>query len=287
MSRQVDRVTLMGEKKKMKVVVASCSRTGTLGLHEAMEMLGYSPYHMIDVMFKGREPHMKVFREGIIAANNRFSGIKRFEREDMDKWVGDCDCVLEMSSYVGLRALKGYAEDPEIKFILTERSPEKWARSMNNTVAKAIMVADTFPMNLFVHFDSELYTFFDLARFMYLAWSDGTMPGHPNNEAALRQNYIEYIRGAKEILPKDRLQVIKLEDGLGWEQICPFLELPIPEQPYPRGNEPDKFEKIIIDYLQPRVNAAMMKLGALVVPTLGVAGYLGWKYFDVIKTLRR
>ena len=87
------------------------------------------------------------------------------------------------------------------------------------------------------------------------------------------------IRTIKETLPKDRLLVVKLEDGLGWEQICPFLDQPIPEEQYPRGNEPDKFHRIVGDYMEPRVKAAMVNFGAMVTATAGIAGYLGWRYY--------
>ncbi|KAL5362709.1 P-loop containing nucleoside triphosphate hydrolase protein [Aspergillus floccosus] len=278
MSRAIDKLAQPAEKKKMRLIVASCSRTGTLGLHEALEMLGYTPYHMIDVMYKGKKPHMKVFSEGIMAHHNRFSGIKRYETAELEKWVSEYDCLLEIPSYIGPRSLEGYAADPDVKFIVTERSPIKWAKSMNNTVGAAIMLASKFPMNILRRCDAELAEFWHLADLMYWAYSDSTNPGDPNNEEILTRNYVEYIETIKGKLPKDRLLVVKLEDGLGWEQICPFLGLPIPEQKYPRGNDPDTFKKIVEDYLQPRVTAAMLKLGT-VVTTVGITGFLGWRYF--------
>ncbi|OOF95309.1 hypothetical protein ASPCADRAFT_507202, partial [Aspergillus carbonarius ITEM 5010] len=279
MSREVDRLAQPADKKKMRLIVASCSRTGTLGLHEALEMLGYTPYHMIDLMTKGGRPHIKAFTEGIIAQNNRFSAIKRYETSDLDRWVGNFDCLMEIPSYVGLRALETYMEDPEVKFILTERSPDKWVKSFNNTIGEAIKVADKPPINILKHCDAELGEFFYLAKVMYMAYSDGTYPGHPDNEAALRKNYVDYIRTVKETLPKDRLLVVKLEDGLGWDQICPFLGVAIPEQKYPRGNEPDTFHKIIENYVAPRVKAAMVNLGTTVAAVAGIGGYIAWKYF--------
>ncbi|PWY84009.1 hypothetical protein BO83DRAFT_374403 [Aspergillus eucalypticola CBS 122712] len=234
---------------------------------------------MIDLMLKGRKPHIKAFTEGILAHNNRFSGIKRYETPDLDRWIGSFDCLMEIPSYIGLRALAGYIEDPDIKFIVTERSPDKWVKSFNNTVGEAIMAGHKFPLNILRRFDSEVGQFFNLADVMYWAYSDGTNPGHPNNEAALRKNYVEYIREVKETLPKDRLLVVRLEDGLGWEEICPFLDVPTPEEKYPRGNEPDKFHKIIEDYLEPKLKAAMINLGTFVVTVAGIGGYVGWRYY--------
>ncbi|GKZ35039.1 hypothetical protein AbraIFM66950_005479 [Aspergillus brasiliensis] len=279
MSRQVDRLAQPADKKKMRLIVASCSRTGTLGLHEALEMIGYTPYHMIDLMLKGRKPHIKTFTEGIVAHNNRFSGIKRYETPDLDRWIGSFDCLMEIPSYIGLRALAGYMEDPDVKFIVTERSPDKWVKSFNKTVGEAIVAGRKFPLSILRHFDSEVDGFFKLAEVMYWAYSDGTNPGHPNNEEALRKNYVEYIQEVKKTLPKDRLLVVKLEDGLGWDEICPFLDVPIPEEKYPRGNEPDKFHKIIEDYLGPKLKAAMISLGTSVATVAGIGGYLGWRYY--------
>ncbi|QMW26966.1 hypothetical protein G4B84_002255 [Aspergillus flavus NRRL3357] len=279
MSREIERLPQPADKKKMRLIVASCSRTGTLGLHAGLEMLGYTPYHMIDVMFKGRSPHMKVFTEAIIANHNQLSGIKRYETPDLERWVGNYDCLMEIPSYIGSRAMRGYIEDPDVKFIVTERSPEKWVRSIDNTIGEAVKAAHKFPLNILKRFDSELGHFLHLATVMYWAYADGANPGDADSEAALYQNYVEYIRTMKGTLPKDRLLVVKLEEGLGWEQICPFLDLPIPEEKYPRGNEPDKFHRIVADYMEPRVKAAMLNLGAMVLATAGVAGYLGWRYY--------
>lgn len=71
--------------------------------------------------------------------------------------------------------------------------------------------------------------------------------------------------------------LIKLEEGLGWEQICPFLDLQIPDEKYPRGNEPEKFQKLLEDHLKPRVQRAALKVGALAVTALGIIGYAGWR----------
>jgi tubulin beta len=46
---------------------------------------------MIDVLFKGGLPHMKVFQEAIIAQHNPFSAIKRYESVELDKWMAGYD----------------------------------------------------------------------------------------------------------------------------------------------------------------------------------------------------
>lgn len=82
----------------------------------------------------------------------------------------------------------------------------------------------------------------------------------------------------KETVPADRLCVIRLEDGLDWSSICPFLGVPVPKDEYPDRNEPEKFQALLHEKLQPYINAAMMKCGAVVVPVVGVVGWLAMKY---------
>lgn len=36
-------------------------------------------------------PHIKIFKEAITAQYNRLSGIKRYTKADLDKWLGDYD----------------------------------------------------------------------------------------------------------------------------------------------------------------------------------------------------
>lgn len=87
------------------------------------------------------------------------------------------------------------------------------------------------------------------------------------------------IKTVKERLPKDRTLVVKLEDGLGWEQICPFLDKPIPDEPYPKPNDKENFEALVGSVMHPWIVSAWLRFGALAAPTLGVVGYLGWRFW--------
>ncbi|KAM0093360.1 hypothetical protein ACP6JD_003125 [Aspergillus fumigatus] len=260
MSRAIDRLAEPAEKKKKKVIVASSSRTGTLGLYFAMKILGYTPYHMYEVALVQGTPGMAALLEAVIAEHNRLSGIKRFDKGDLDKLTADYDCLIEIPSFLGPALLDEYAQDPEVKIILTERDPDRWAKSVNGTAGFVVKAAASFPLNVLKHFDEELGIFLALNTTVYAVVADSTKPGQPGNEAALRRNYVEYIKAVKNTVPKDRLLVIKLEDGLGWEQICPFLGVPIPEEKYPRGNDADNFKGLVENYFRERTRAAMVRI---------------------------
>lgn len=89
-----------------------------------------------------------------------------------------------------MEALEAYAKDPSIKFILTERDPEKWANSLKNGPGKVVKASDSFPMKYLKHFNTTLYHFMLLSDTIYFASSDSTMPGDPDNMELLKRNYM-------------------------------------------------------------------------------------------------
>ncbi|KAJ5647893.1 hypothetical protein N7490_004265 [Penicillium lividum] len=279
MSRTIDRMPMPPEVRRKKVIVLSHSRSGTLGLYRALQILGFTPYHVYECFIVNGTEHTKVFTEAAIAQNNRYSGIKRLTRADCDKWWANYDAVIEVTSLLSAEVLDSYAQDPETKFILTERDPKKWALSINNSGGKAFQAVSSFPLNFLKYFDYQLYHFIKAHLVTYTGFGSGTRPGDPDNEAMLCQYYTDYIRMIKSTIPEDRRCTIHLDnDGLEWEDICNYLELPVPDQDYPDRNQPAKFQALFESFLMPRVTAAAMKCGAVVVPVLGVLGWASLKY---------
>ncbi|CAG8936489.1 unnamed protein product [Penicillium salamii] len=249
-----------------------------MGLYQAMQILGFKTYHFYECIVNHGLPHMEVLQEAVTAQCNDLSGIKKYTKADYEKWLGEYDCLVEVPSHVGTDILEAYADDPNVKFILTERDPDKWVTSVNNTAGALIDMPYKFPFVILKHFDATLYRFLHLNETVYRAMSKCTKPGSADNAQALRKQYTDYIKKAKEIIPADRLCLIKLEDGLDWENICPFLELPIPAQAYPDRNEPERFQKLVQGFLQPKINAAIMRLSVVALPVVGVAGWAAMKY---------
>ncbi|KAJ5182786.1 hypothetical protein N7492_000402 [Penicillium capsulatum] len=280
MSRKIDRFQppAASQRKPIKVIVSSPSRSGTLGLYRAMQILGFKPYHLFECVVVHGLPHVEIFKEAVTAQYNRLSGVKRYDRADCDKWMTGYDCLVEIPSYMGMDVMEAYVDDPDVKFILTERDPQKWASSVNKTAAQVAGLATQFPTNILKYFDGFLYEFLRMNQIVYRAMAGGTQVGDPDNEEMLCKYYTEYIKNVKATIPTDRLCLIQLEDGLDWNSICPFLGLPIPDEDYPGRNEPEKFKKLLETCLQPAITAATMRLAAVAVPISGVLGWMCVKY---------
>lgn len=65
-----------------------------------------------------------------------------------------------------------------------------------------------------------------------------------------------------------------LEDGFGWEEICPFLGVPIPNEKYPRGNAPAEFDKLLGSFIGGRLLSVGFKaVGSVVVPAVAIGAW--------------
>jgi hypothetical protein len=90
-----------------------------------------------------------------------------------------------------------------------------------------------------------------------------------------RLTCIDRTQQVKKLVPKEKLGYFTLEDGFGWEQICPHLGKPIPEQRYPRGNAPKEFEALTMKLLGPSFKkAAAIVITTVLVPIIGFSAWI-------------
>ncbi|KAL7781632.1 hypothetical protein V8C37DRAFT_417130 [Trichoderma ceciliae] len=273
-NRKIDEIPNVLKKSNIKVIVLSCSKTGTLGLYRAFKILGYKPYHAAEFIRSQDHTHKILFQEALEAEHNHFSGIKPYERTEFDKWFKDYDVIIEVSSYMPLQINRAYLDDPNVKFLLTEREPDKWAKSFNRQVGHMNDYLASIPISILRHFDKGLWYHWHFNALVYGLFSGMTKRGHPENEQILRQSYINYNNLVKILVPKERLRVIKLEEGLGWGELCDFLEISAPDMPYPNF---DNHLEMVDELVGSLVKRALLKFMAVVMPMLGVGMWLTWR----------
>ena len=108
-------------------------------------------------------------------------------------------------------------EFPGSKFILLERDLDSWVKSYINHFSEQQNRNDIDPIYLKSGLEDDL--------------------------DKVAQHYIRSTGKAREYF-KDRpddLLVMNVCEGDGWEKLCPFLELPIPDEPFPHDNKtPDR-----------------------------------------------
>ena len=186
------------------------SRTGTLGLYKALRMLGYRPYHMIEVTTNGVRD-CRLFAEAIRSASavarrekddadadatcsyrdDKASLSRPYGRAELDKWFAGYDAVIEVPSYLGPAVLGAYAADPGVKFLLTERDPDAWVRSYDRSVGALLRATRVMPLRLLQHFDTFNREFFRLTDLLWSVFADDRAPEDPAALPVLRKRYVE------------------------------------------------------------------------------------------------
>jgi hypothetical protein len=189
----------------LKVIGAGLGRTGTLSLKLALEHLGFGPcYHMLEIMSAGEErlPQWIQVVRGAPDWDEIFEGFA----STVD--YPTCTYWRELAEHY-----------PEAKVVLSTRDAEGWFESVNRTIFSPESVTRTG--------EGPLGEFFR-----------GAVTGAFGDRINERGFMVDYFRRWEAdviaSLPPERLLVQRLGDG--WEPLCAFLGVPVPQEPYPRVN---------------------------------------------------
>ena len=197
----------------LKVIGLGLSRTGTYSLKLALNQLGLGPcHHMEEVLID--MPRQMPLWQGALAGRLDFATI-------YDGYYAAVD--LPTAGYY--REL--HAAYPEAKFLLTHRSTESWVASFSSTVDRLLSIGEaaSAPMREWIVMSKALI-------------AKAGLPLDPD-EAALGEAFEKHIAAVKATIPANRLLVYEVKEG--WEPLCAFLGVPVPEGPFPRTNNRDQF----------------------------------------------
>lgn len=79
----------------------------------------------------------------------------------------------------------------------------------------------------------------------------------------------------KSLVPPDRLLILDLEEGFGFNEICHFLDRPIPDEEYPRSNALAEFNAAAEYILAPATRKVkLISSTALIGTTAVLLGFL-------------
>lgn len=192
----------------LKVIGAGLGRTGTMSLKLALEQLGFGPcYHMVEVFKNPQAP-----RWWVEAAEGRPDWERIFEGYAATVDWPNATFYAELADHY-----------PDAKVILTERDPEAWFRSTQQTIfaeGSSPPVADFGEMN-----EKVIRRLFD-----------GRMHDHDHVIDVYQRHNAEVRRR----IPAERLLVYQVAEG--WEPLCAFLGVDIPETPMPKVNSTEEFQ---------------------------------------------
>jgi Sulfotransferase domain len=207
----------------VKVIGAGFGRTGTMSLKVALETLGFDPcYHMTEVF-----------------ANPEHTGFWisawRGESADWDGVLGGYEAAVDWPACTFYEELM--ERHPEAKVILSVRDPERWYESVRNTIYELSVAIPRHPI---YRIGYEIVSFFvfrgsgnvDLAD--EIIWQ-GTFDGRFEDKDYAIEVFERHNAEVQRRVPGDRLLIYDVKAG--WEPLCEFLGVEVPDEPFPRTND--------------------------------------------------
>ncbi len=215
----------------MKLIGAGQPRTATTTQMIALEMLGMPCYHMRDMMMdlEGSVPQWRKAFEGDGDWDEIFAG-----KESTVDWPAAWHYKELIDVY------------PDAKVLLSVRSADGWVQSMENTITQ-IFFRDTLMHHLSraqYNIDPNYAAWIDLLTEMNFGEERGAWRGTNGEPGAMAEAYERWNQEVKDTVPAERLLVWDPKDG--WEPLCEFLDVDVPDGPVPNVNDTENFQKNLI-----------------------------------------
>ena len=200
----------------LQVIGAGFGRTGTNSLKLALEMLGFAPCHH---MFEIRDrPELLPF----------WQAAARGETMNWDQVFAGYRASVDWPSAYYWRELAEHFSDAKI--ILSVRPADGWFKSVHATIYPRMM---SYPQQ-------EPGPQRDRLEMGHEIVVQGTFGGKLDDREHAIGVFKDHIAEVQRTISLERL--LTYEVGTGWEPLCTFLNVPVPEAPYPRRNSPEEFE---------------------------------------------
>ncbi len=212
----------------MQIVGAGFGRTGTKSLQLALEQLGFDKCYHMEELFRNS------------------AGVKHwqdaYDRKDTD-WNDLFKGYKSIVDFPGSAYYKEIAAYyPDSKVILTTRDPEKWYDSALRTIyAFDPGPALKIKMLLMMPFSSTARNFFKVIQLNNKSLWGRLFGGKFEDKDHAISVFNNHIEEVKRTIPADRLLVYKVSEG--WEPLCAFLGVDVPDTPFPNTNKGTDFHE--------------------------------------------
>lgn len=201
----------------LEIIGAGFGRTGTVSTKAALEILGFGPcYHMREIL-KPRPG----FNDGHLDA---WSAFARGEQAlDWDFLFQKYTSCLDHPTCHAYKELMEHY--PNAKVILNVRDSQPWFRSFED------LMSGIGGMRRLAPFVPRVRKALDIVDGIIKRDAMGGVIEREANIAIFEAHNREVI----ESVPADRLLVFDVKDG--WEPLCAFLGVAVPDMPFPHLNE--------------------------------------------------
>ena len=225
----------------LDIIGAGFGRTGTLSLKLALEHLGFGPCDHMQVCLD----HPERFALWAQALEQRDRG----GAIDWAPLFTDYRATVDWPGAYFWRELAN--AHPHARVILTVRDPEQWYDSVAKTIHRVPRLLGGAP------FSQGLLALAGLISPKIHDWAlvtdeiiwRRTFEGRFGDRAHAIAALTAHNAAVERTIAPDRLLVFNVGDG--WEPLCAFLGVPVPETPFPRAKSQQEFERQILQRAAP------------------------------------
>lgn len=127
---------------------------------------------------------------------------------------------------------------PDCKVVLTVRDPDKWHQSCMDTIYWLRQNMETrWHRRIFIPTADRH------RRMVDAVFWNGCFSGKMSDRKHATQVFLDHIERVKRTVPPERLLVFNVSEG--WEPLCNFLGLPVPDKPFPHINDSATFRPML------------------------------------------
>lgn len=210
----------------LQVIGAGMPRTGTMSQKLALEQLGFGPCHHMTEVFA----HPWQWRLWDAAGDGTL--------KDWDEIFSVYRASTDAPGCYFWRELAD--RYPEAKMVLSLREPERWYESMMATI-----FTESHQRSMGESPIGPILR--KLAGRMFPAVGPETTlvgGGGPPNREQMMAGFEAHNAAVIAAIPPERLLVYRVSEG--WEPLCRFLGVPVPQTPFPRVNSSEEFHAVPI-----------------------------------------
>lgn len=201
----------------MKIFGAGLGRTGTMSMRVALNQLGLGPCHHMKLVLDNMPEHVPLWN-AVLDGNPDWSAVYAGQNSAVDWPTASFFKELHVAF-------------PDAKFILTERNPLTWADSISETILTALASRDQMP--------EEVQKWMNMC--LRVLSQAGVEEGMSRDELA--SVFTRHNELVKASIAPAQLLVYQVKEG--WEPLCKFLSLEVPNETFPRTNDREEFFKLV------------------------------------------
>ncbi len=202
------------EIMSLKIIGAGFGRTGTTSLKAALEQLGFTKCHHMSEVFKAP------------STTDLFLAAWRGDEVDWNEVYAGYQATTDWPSCTFYKELM--EEYPDAKVLLSVRDAERWYASCRNTIYRANTDVPQWFKFIFKRYDR-------MQRMASEMIWQGTFDGKFKNKAHAMAVFHKHNQEVIDTVPAEKLLVFEVKQG--WEPLCEFLEVPVPDTPFPHLND--------------------------------------------------